>query len=543
MRPLRHIHILLSIAILCCTCFGQQSIGPASRDIADFAFELTISNAAKRAEMLAAHPEHVTIALRRELIALGNLRFTGADYAKALDIYQFAEKISAQIGDKEGVATARLNIGSVYYFQGNYELALDHYRKAETLFLSLNNCFEAARCHFGIGLTYQARRKKADALKTYEEALKEFQLAGDRTEILNTLASIGGLQYELGNYEAASKTLLAVAGMGENGEIFSRVAETFYMQHDYTQALIYYQRALDLFTSQNSLAGIISALGGAGNCYFYQRNYDRALELYNRSLALEQKLNDQIGIATRLQNIGHVHRARGDYASALEPYFKSLSIAEQQQPAKATAATTLGSIGLVRAMQGDNAQAVDYFNRSLNAYQTGGDEIGMSRMLSYIGNARYTQGEYDLALEAYQKSLELHQKRSDHLNRAHVLLGIGSVYSAQQKYPLALQSFHDALALYTALARKADMADALSRLAFTYRKQGDNARALEFAQTAARTAKDAEVLGIAAYALTEVGNAQRALSRRNEALTAFAEAITVQRSIRPETGPDGLETE
>src|SRR5262249_6299521 len=88
-----------------------------------------------------------------------------------------------------------------------------------------------------------------------------------------------------------------------------------------------------------------------------------------------------------------------------------------------------------------------------------------------------------------------------------------------------------------------DMADALSRLAFTYRKQGDNARALEFAQTAARTAKDAEVLGIAAYALTEAGNAQRALGRRNEALTAFAEAIVVQRSIRPETGPDGLETE
>src|SRR5262249_48646370 len=139
---LRSILVLLLIAIACYTCIAQQSVGPTSREIADFAFELSINPAGKRAEMLAAHPERLNVALRRELIALGNMRFTGSEYAKALDIYQLAEKISEQINDKEGVATARLNIGSVYYFQGNYELALDHYRKAETIFLSLNNRFE-----------------------------------------------------------------------------------------------------------------------------------------------------------------------------------------------------------------------------------------------------------------------------------------------------------------------------------------------------------------------------------------------------------------
>lgn len=539
---LRPILIFLLIVLVCCTCFGQQSIGPTNRQINDFAFELSNSPANKRAEMMAAHPELITIPLRRELISLGNLRYTNTEYAKALDIYQLAQKTSEQIGDKEGIATAQLNSGSVYFFQGNYDLALDRYRKGEALFLSLNNRFEAARCHYGIGLAYQAQRKETDALKAFAEALPEFQSAGDKTEILNTLASIGGLQYQLGDYEAASKTLLAVAALGENGEIFSRVAESFYMQHDYAQSLVYYQRALELFTAQNSVAGIIGALGGAGNCYFYQRNYDRALELYNRTLALEQKLNDKTGVATRLQNIGHVHRARGDYASALEAYFKSLSIAEQL-PGKATAATTLGSIGLVRAMQGDNDQAVNYFTRSLNAYQISGDEVGMSRMLSYTGNARYTQGEYDLALEAYEKARELHKKRSDDLNSAHVLLGMGSVYRAQRKFHLALQSFHEALALYTTLARKSDMADALSRLAATYREQGDPTRALEFAQNAAQTAKATDALSITVFALTEVGKAQRDLGRKNEALNAFTEAIHLQRSIRPETGPDGLEAE
>ncbi|HEU4837165.1 MAG TPA: CHAT domain-containing protein, partial [Pyrinomonadaceae bacterium] len=61
--------------------------------------------------------------------------------------------------------------------------------------------------------------------------------------------------------------------------------------------------------------------------------------------------------------------------------------------------------------------------------------------------------------------------------------------------------------------------------------------------TAARVAKEAEVFSVAAHALTEAGKAQRGLGRKTEALNAFVEAIQVQRSIRPETGPDGIETE
>jgi len=538
MRPF----IFLVLLIAASACLAQETIGPTNSDAEKFAFELTSSPAAKRAELLAAHPERITVVLRKELIQHGNLRFASSQYAQALEIYQLVEKVSEQIGDKEGLAATWLNMGSVYYFQGNYERAIEHYRKSETAFVALGNRLEVGRCRFGIALTYQSQRKPAEALKTFEEALKEFEAAGDTPEIANTLSSIGGLQYEMGNYDAARKSFLKVAEWSPRGESLSRVAEAFYMQHDYGQALIYYLRALEFFRPQNSRGGMITGYSGAANCYYYQRNYDRALEFYNRSLAIERTLNDPTGIATRLQSIGNVHRVRGDYASALESYMKSLSIA-QQSPTNATVATTLGGIGLVRALQRDNVQAIEYFDKSLAKFQTDGDQVGMARMLSYTGNVRYIQGQYDLALGAYEKSRELYQQRSDHLNRAHVLIGIGAVHLAQKQYPLALKSFHEALTFYTTSGRKADMADALSRLAVAYREQGDNAKALDFAQNAARAAKEAEVFTIAAYALTEAGRAQGGLGRKTEALSAFAEAIRIQRSIRPETGPDGLETE
>ena len=534
--------IFLLLAIIASVCVAQETNRPAISDAEKFALELVSSAAARRTELLAAHPERITVALRRELIQHGNLRFASTQYAQALEIYQLVEKISEQLGDKEGLATTWLNMGSVDYFQGNYERAIDHYRKAEAAFIALDNRVEAGRSRFGIALTYQSQRKPAEALKAFEEALKEFEAAHNTTETANTLASIGGLQYELGNYEAARQAFLRIVEWSPGGESLLRVGETFYMQHDYGQALSYYLQALEYLRPQNSSGGMIAAYSGAANCYYYQRNYDRALEFYNRSLAIEQRLNDQNGVATRLQSIGNVHRVRGDYASALESYTKSLSIA-QQLPTSGTVATTLGSIGLIRSLQGDNAQALDYFDKSLAKFQTDGDEVGMARMLSLIGNARYVQGQYDLALDAYEKSRELYEQRADQLNRAHVVLGIGAVYLAQRNYASALKGFNEALTLYTSLGRKADVADALSRLAVAYREQGDNEKALDIAQSAARAAKDAEVFTVASYALTEAGRAQHGLGRRTEALNSFAQAIQVQRSIRPETGPDGIETE
>lgn len=543
MRRMRKpILAVMLVIITSSVCAAQDAIGARNSDAEKFAIELASSSAAKRTELLASHPERITVALRRELIQHGNLRFASTQYAQALEIYQLVEKISEQIGDKEGVATTWLNMGSVYYFQGNYDRALEHYRKAEAAFVALDNRVEVARCRFGIALAYQSQRKPNEALKTFEDALKEFEAANNTTEIANTLASIGGLHYELGNYEAARQAFLRVAEWSPGGDSLSRVAEAFYMQHDYGQALSYYLQALEYFKPQNSPGGMIAAYSGAANCYYYQRNYDRALEFYNRSLVIEQRVNDPAGVATRLQSIGNVHRVRGDYASALESYMKSLAVA-QQSPTSATVATTLGSIGLIRALQGDNAQALDYFDKSLARFQTDGDHVAMARMLSFIGNARYVQGKYDLALAAYEKSRALYEQRSDHLNRAHVLLGIGAVYLAQQKHAEALKSIQEALILYTTLERKFDVADTLSRLAAAYREQGDNAKALESAQNAARAAKDAEVFSVAAYALAEAGRAQRGLGRKAEALNSFAQAIQVQRSIRPETGPDGIEND
>ncbi|HKY43046.1 MAG TPA: tetratricopeptide repeat protein [Pyrinomonadaceae bacterium] len=528
----RSVCIGLFLTIAASVCAAQQS--PRS-EVDSFARQLVNSSSQQRTELLAAHPQLITVALRKELLRQGNNFLVDSKYAPALDVYRLAEKVADQIKDKEGLAEIWLNIGSVYYFQGQHDLAVESYRKAQQLFTSLGNRVEAGRSLLGIALTLQAQGSLPEALTIFEQAFKEFETVSDRNEMANVLASIGSIQYDMGNYEAASKTLVRLSSLRMDAGNLLRLAAAFYMQKDYTQALTYYEQALDHATRLVNTAEVISALTGAANCYYNQRDYDRALEFYNRSLETSERLNDKSGVATQLQNLGNVHRARGDYGSALQSYFKSLEAAAAARTT-GTVANSLGSIGVVRSLQGDNVQAIEYFDKSLRAFEASGDRVGIARLLSYIGNVQYLLGQYDLALAAYQRGVELHRSFADSLNQAHLTIGIGAVYVSQKKYALAVESYQQALVIYEALGRRAETAEALTKLAAAYRLQGEHAKGLEFANKALGLVHATDLRAIRSLALTEIGRLQRGLDHQSEALNAFNEAIRIRQSMRADAG-------
>ena len=535
----RPVCIAFFLTIVVSVCAAQQS---ARSEVDSFARQLVNSSSQQRSELLAAHPQLITVALRKELLRYGNNFLVDSKYAPALDVYRLAEKVADQIKDNEGLAEIWLNIGSVYYFQGQHDLAVESYRKAQQRFASIGNRSEAGRSLLGLALTMQAQGSLPEALAIFEQAFKEFEAVNDRTEMANALASIGSIQYDMRNYEAASKTLLRLSSLRMDAGNLLRVAAAFYMQKDYSQALSYYEQALDHATKVANAAEVISALTGAANCYYNKRDYDRALEFYNRSLETSERVNDKSGAATQLQNIGNVHRARGDYGSALQSYFKSLDAAAASRTT-GSVANTLGSIGVVRSLQGDNVQAIEYFDKGLRAFEASGDHVGTARLLSYIGNVQYILGKYDLALAAYQRGVELYRSFADGLNQAHLMIGIGTVYVSQKKYAPALEIYQHALAIYETLGRRAETAEALTKIAAAYRLQDEHAKGLEFANKALNLVQATDLRAIRSLVLTEIGRLQRGLDHQNEALNAFNEAIRIRQAIRADAASQDSETQ
>jgi len=525
-----NLHLLRPLSIILLAALLIHAQTPPSTE--DFATTLiTLKTQQEREQLLARNRALMTPDLRKALIRQGNTQLMAGRYSTAFDIYGVAQSVAEQIGDKEGVAAASLDIGTVYYFQANYPAALEHYKKARDLFTEVTNHYESAKALSGLALIYKEQRRDTEALAALEQALREFTSLGDKEEVANTLNTIGSIHYGQGNYSAAAEAFRKSIEANNNIDSVVRLADVLYLQGDYTQALTFYKQSLER-APKTEIATIIAALNGAANSSYYSGNYDEALENYQRSADIQKTQPDKLGFATALRGIGNVHRTRGDYGGALESYFNSLSIFEK---IKAPLGTTLGSIGLVRALQGDYPLALEYYGKALKEFEAAANKTEMARVLSLIGNVYNVQGQYDSALKSYQQALALREQMDDKLGQGDVLAGIGSTLHRQQNYPAALDSFEKALGLFKSIGNQDRMAQVLTRVSETLLLQNEYARALSAAESALTIATQSDDGELLWYARTLVGKAQLKLERGPQAYNSFTSAISTVESLRAES--------
>ena len=535
---LHFLRSLLIVLLVGIAIHAQTLPKTSSSELEDLASTLvTLKSQQEREQWLAKNRALMTPDLSKALIRQGNSQLMAGRYSTAFDIYGVARSVAEQIGDKEGVATASLDIGTVYYFQANYPAALEHYQKARDLFQEVTNHHESAKALSGLALIYKEQRRDTEALAALEQVLREFTSLGDKEEVANTLNMIGSIHYGQGNYSAAADAFLKSNKANNNVDSVVRLADVLYMQGDYTQALSFYKKSLEQ-VPKTDIATIIAALNGAANSAYYSGNYDEALENYQRSADVQKRQPDKLGLATALKGIGNVHRIRGDYGAALESYFESLSISET---IKAPLGTTLGSIGLVSALQGDYPRAFEYYDKALKEFETTGNRVEMSRVLSLIGNVYYVQGIYDSALSSYRRALALRQQMDDKPGQGDVLAGIGSTLLRQQNYSEALDSFDQALGLFKSVGNQGKMAEVLTRISEALLYQKEYARALSAAESSVTLATqlgDGELLW---YARTLAGKAQLKLDRGLQAYNSFTSAISTVESLRAEASVSASE--
>ncbi|PWT96347.1 MAG: hypothetical protein C5B55_00120 [Blastocatellia bacterium] len=522
----------LILIILCASlnAFAQNDSTKSPASIEDFATVLVSTNSPQaREQLLSKKKELMTPDLRRALIRQGNVHLMAGRYSTAFDIYGLAQNIAEQIGDKEGIASASLDIGTVYYFQANYPAALENYRRARELFIEVTNNYESAKALSGLALIYKETRRDAEALAALQQALKEFTSLGDKEEIANTLSSIGTIYYGQGDYAAAAEAFRKSNEANHNPENVVRVADALYMQGDYAKALDYYKQSLAAAHDGIDVGILISALSGAANSAFYESNYDDALQYFQQSAKIQETRGDKSGLAISLRGIGNVHRARGDFGAALETYFKSLAISEQL---KLPTGTILGSIGLVRALQGDNERALEYYRKALTEFEATGNNVEVARVQSLIGNVYYSQGNYESALASYKVGLALRVQMDDKAGQGDILAGIGSALLKQDHFQEALDSYQQALVLFNQVGNKERIADVLTRVSSALLVQGDYSKALSAAESAVSMARELDSVEVLWYALTLAGNAHRELDHTSQASQSFSDAISIVESLR-----------
>lgn len=207
----------------------------------------------------------------------------------------------------------------------------------------------------------------------------------------------------------------------------------YQMKGDYTQALDYSLKTLDIANKQKDKKLISSCLSKLGNIYTDKANYPSALDYYLKALKLEIELKNNNNIAWTLTNIGSIYLHQNDFKKALEYHFNALKINEELKNKNGIMGNHV-NIGIVFYSQKDYTKAIEYYNKALKTAEEDDNKNVIVAILGNIGNIYHEQKDFENALNCDFKALKISEELGNQYYTAGILCNIGEVYTKTGKF-------------------------------------------------------------------------------------------------------------
>jgi signal transduction histidine kinase len=277
--------------------------------------------------------------------------------------------------------------------------------------------------------------------------------------------------------------------------------------------------------------GEATALLNAGLCASRRRDYTEALVLYQRSLDIKTALNDEAGIASVHTKIGNAKLRAGDYASALNHYSTAIEILKDSDDRLAVADLYANS-GIIHGFQGNYSLALRSHLQALSTYEPLNELSRMASSYSNIGFVYTDQQNFDEALKMFQRALDIRQNTDDIMAVSDTLVNIGLVYQGQLKYDESLEVHLRALKMREANGDSAKIAVSFSNLGNIYKALGQNDMALNYYQQALSLSEKVNDKRVMLQSYNNLGELYFELKKSTEAHRYLALAV----KLAEETG-------
>jgi CHAT domain-containing protein/Tfp pilus assembly protein PilF len=290
----------------------------------------------ERAQLLAEEKELLTGELIRSLVQRGNAIRRQGDYPLSVVLYQLAQSLAAQLGDKFLAAGALHMLGITHYFMGDVEVALHHMQSSNEVFQALGDKRNIAMVSNSFGNVYTGQGNYRLALEYYEKARSISDELGDKTGLAQALTNIGIVQYQQGNFDLAmelyEKSLAIETQLGNKYNVagaFHNIGMTHAIKGNYSEALTYYQRTLAVGEEMKAQPGIALTLASMGGLYRHQSKFREALEHFEKSLKIYQTIGDKHGMANALEGIADAQYFLGNYSEAIKSAERGTTLASE----------------------------------------------------------------------------------------------------------------------------------------------------------------------------------------------------------------------
>jgi tetratricopeptide (TPR) repeat protein len=224
---------------------------------------------------------------------------------------------------------------------------------------------------------------------------------------------LGKTYTRLGDFNLSIKELKTAEKLTDNkadlGVIYSYIGVDYNKLGDLNNALLYYDRQLEIYRNLNDEEGESKALNNIGGIYQDQGNYDKALEYYNKSLQLK---NEPSSIAVTYNNIAVIYSEKGDNNKAVEYHKKAIEFDQKAGDYHATAVAML-NLGDTYTDLKNFSEAQYYLQQGLLMIQKLGDKYGEAYGYGYFGKLYLAQNQKNLAREYFTKAYNLFKAIGD----------------------------------------------------------------------------------------------------------------------------------
>jgi len=273
----------------------------------------------------------------------------------------------------------------------------------------------------------------------HQTALAAARQAGDRPGEADTLAQLGALQRETGDYPAAAASLA---------------------------------QALAMYGDLGHLLGQAHALNDLGFLHVLTGDYPAAAASQQQALALARTASDRLAEAVALNHLGLVQHLTGDYPAAAASQQQALALFGDLGDLLGQA-YALNDLGVVQQETGDYPAAAASQQQALALFGDLGHLLGQAHALNDLGVVQQETGDYPAAAASHQQALALFGDLGNRLGQAEALNRLGELATRTADTPQARRRHTQALAIARDISAAPEEARALEGLGRSHLQDGN----------------------------------------------------------------------
>jgi putative nucleotidyltransferase with HDIG domain len=281
------------------------------------------------------------------------------------------------------------------------------------------------------------------------------------------------------------------------------------------EALQCYAAAIEAAERDKEQGILAEALRRLGVVCHHRDERTRARELCERSYRTATELGDTVLAAEALNALAGFDFESGAIEAAREKFYRALELGGKNAELRGR---TEQNLGILANIQGALVQALAHYQRSLQAFESTGDERGCAIAYHNLGMVSADRDLWDDADRYFRRSFTIAETIGDIHLQGLGLLNHSEVHLARQRYDQARQNAETALGIFDQLGAKLDKADAYKVIGRVYRETGRHALAESRLRSAVELAVSTGSILSEAEADRELALLYQVMGRNQEAL-------------------------